>query len=112
MMRDGNNTHVPAKAALVNRAEVTLAGGRVVKVELYSGEASDGYQTSYRARPAAWLAWIRLEGGRVTYRYVKQYTGRNHDQAWTDYRATAAEVEREAAKQAAGQQAAAAQQDG
>ncbi|HEV8653140.1 MAG TPA: hypothetical protein VG276_28040 [Actinomycetes bacterium] len=109
MMRDGNNTAVPARASLVDRAEVTIAGGRTVKVELWSGEASDGYQTDYRPRPAAWVAWIRLEGGRVTYRYVKRYTGRNYRKSQTDYNAAAAEVKREAAKQAAAKQAASGQ---
>jgi phage gp37-like protein len=99
-MQGGNHASVPAKASLIERTAVTLADGRTVRVELYSGEASDGYQTDYRARPAAWVAWSRREGGTVTYRYVRRYTGRNHDKAWTDYAESAAEVKREAAKQA------------
>jgi phage gp37-like protein len=100
-MREGNNAHVPAKASLIERTAVTLADGRKVTVELWSGEASDGYQTSYRARPAAWVAWFRSEGAGIdAYRYVKRYTGRNHDQAWSDYAESAAVIKREAAKQA------------
>ena len=61
---------------------------------MYRGQASDGYQTDYSARPAAWLAFIRRDGngGRVNYRMVKRYSGRNLARAGRDYAEAAAEI--------------------
>lgn len=60
--------------------------GETLCVTLYTGHASDGYQSDFQRRPARWILRERLNaGGDRQYRQCARYGGRRMAQGLTDY---------------------------
>ncbi len=62
---------IPAGARLVETVYATN-GTESIVVRRYEGTASDGYKTSYTARPAAWIGYTSTSNS-----WVRRFTGRN-----------------------------------
>ena len=91
-------TFPAAHATLVKSDSITLPPGittehrgrtltlATVRVRLYAGYASDGYQTDYQRREVRWVEFESIQpDGRLARRSCSRYAGRNLAGAERDY---------------------------